>query len=36
MDHDPLGPARGCTLGLLLGLACWATLAALAWHLCPS
>lgn len=33
--EDPLAPARGCLLGLLLGLAAWALLGVIVWLVWP-
>ena len=30
--EDPLAPARGCLLGTLLGLLCWAAIAVVVWR----
>jgi hypothetical protein len=29
--HDPLGPARGFVIGILLGLAMWAAIVGTCW-----
>ena len=30
---DPLAPARGCLVGLVLGLLAWAAIAAVVWRI---